>query len=87
MGFSNFFGSGFEPNYCVYKENGKLNIKFEASGKISQICIDYEYIDGDLSFTLSRNKEIKLSYEDGKTYFYRNTTKECNFSFNIKLPT
>ena len=33
MGFSNFFGRGFEPNYFVTKDYEKINISFEASGK------------------------------------------------------
>ena len=39
MGFSNFFGSGFEPKYCVTKDNEKINITFEASGNISKISL------------------------------------------------
>ena len=87
MGFSNFFGSGFEPNYCVYKDNDKINITFEASGKVTQISPDCEFNkDGNLIFSISGNKEIKVPSEDEKTKFYENSIKQGKFNFNVKLP-
>ena len=83
--FSNYFGTGFEPNYCVYKNNDILYAKCETSSKMSHISIDYKFIDGYANFTISGNKEIKFPYEVGKTYFYQNKMKPGNFSFNIKL--
>lgn len=80
--FPNYFGSGFEPNYCVYKNNDKLYVKCDTSSKLSHISIDYEYIDGYANFTISGKKEIKFPYEVEKTYFYQNKMK---LSFNIKL--
>ena len=87
MGFSNFFGSGFEPNYCIYKDNDKINITFEASGKVSKISPDCEYNkDGNLIFSISGNKEIKIPSEDETTKFYENSIKQGKFNINIKLP-
>ena len=86
MGFSNFFGSGFEPNYCVYKDNDKINVTFEASGKVSQISPECYAKDGNLIFSISGNKEVKMCSPDEKKIIYENTIKQGKFNFNIKLP-
>ena len=88
MGFSNFFGSGFEPNYCITKDNDKLNIIFEASGKVTKISPDCHISkDGNLVFSISGKKEIKLfPEEESKSKIYENNIKQGNFNLNIKLP-
>jgi HSP20 family molecular chaperone IbpA len=88
MGFSNFFGSGFEPNYCITKDNDKINIIFEASGKVTKISPDCHISkDGNLVFSISGKKEIKLFPEEESKYkIYENNIKQGNFNLNIKLP-
>jgi hypothetical protein len=87
MGFSNFFGSGFEPNYWVYKDKDKINITFEASGKITGITPDCDMKDGNLIFSITGNKEIKTPLEDTNTKCYQNSIKQGKFNLNIKLPS
>ena len=87
MGFSNFFGSGFEPNYWVYKDDDKISITFEASGKVKDITPDCEYNkDGNLIFSISGNKEIKVPTEEKNTKYFENSIKQGKFNINIKLP-
>ena len=86
MGFSNFFGSGFEPNYWVFKDNDKINITFEASGKVTEIIPECDNKDGNLFFSISGNKEIKVPYEENNIIYYENSIKQGKFNINIKLP-
>ena len=88
MGFSNFFGSGFEPKYCVTKDNDKINISFEASGKVTKISPESHISnDGYLIFSIIGNKELKLfSSEDKNLKIYENTMKQGDFKFCIKIP-
>ena len=88
MGFSNFFGSGFEPNFCVTKNDEKINISFEASGKITKITPEYNISkDGNLIFSISGNKELKIFPLDQHNFkIYENNMKQGNFNFIIKIP-
>ena len=88
MGFSNFFGSGFEPNFCVTKNDEKINISFEASGKITKITPECNISkDGNLIFSISGNKELKIfPLEQHNFKIYENNMKQGNFNFIIKIP-
>ena len=88
MGFSNFFGSGFEPKYCVTKDNEKINITFEASGKITKISPECNISkDGNLIFSISGKKELKVfSKQEQNLKIYENSMKQGNFNFIIKIP-
>ena len=88
MGFSNFFGSGFEPKYCVTKDNEKINITFEASGKITKISPECNISkDGNLIFSISGKKELKIfSKQEQNLKIYENSMKQGNFNFIIKIP-
>ena len=88
MGFSNFFGSGFEPKYCVTKDNEKINITFEASGKITKIFPECNISkDGNLIFSISGKKELKVfSKQEQNLKIYENSMKQGNFNFIIKIP-
>lgn len=88
MGFSNFFGSGFEPTYCVTKDNDKINITFEASGKITSVCPECDIsTDRNLIFSISGKKELKVfSPQEQNLKIYENSMKQGNFNFIIKIP-
>ena len=87
MGFSNFFGSGFEPNFWIYKDKEKVNITFESSGKVKDIEPNCEYgKDGFIKFSISGNKEIKTPVEDENVKFFQNSIKQGKFNFQMKLP-
>ena len=88
MGFSNFFGSGFEPKYCVTKDKEKINIIFEASGKVTKISPECGISkDGNLIFSISGNKELKVfSQEEKNLKIYENSMKQGNFHFIVKIP-
>ena len=88
MGFSNFFGSGFEPKYCVTKDNERINITFEASGKITKISPECNISkDGNLIFSISGKKELKVfSKQEQNLKIYENSMKQGNFNFIIKIP-
>ena len=88
MGFSNFFGSGFEPKYCVTKDKDKINIIFEASGKVTKISPECNISnDGNLIFSISGNKELKVfSQEEKYLKIYENSMKQGNFHFMVKIP-
>ena len=88
MGFSNFFGSGFEPTYCVIKDNDIINITFEASGKITNIYPECDIsTDRNLIFSISGKKELKVfSPQEQNLKIYENSMKQGNFNFIIKIP-
>ena len=88
MGFSNFFGSGFEPNYCVIKDDDKISIIFEASGKVTKITPDCHITkDGNLIFSINGNKEYKIfNTGENNVKIYENNIKQGNFNLNIKIP-
>ena len=85
MGFSNFFGSGFEP---ISKSADKINITFEASGKISKITPECNISkDGYFIFSISGHKELKIfSSEQKDLKIYENNIKQGNFNFIIQIP-
>ena len=85
MGFSNFYGSGFEPKYWVYKDKDKLDITFESSGKVKQIEPNYEY-KNDLIITISGNKEMKIPEENEDVKIYHNSIKQGKFSIKAVVP-
>ena len=86
MGFSNFFASGFEPNYWIYKDKEKINITFESSGTVKEIEPNCEYIGDRIIFSISGNKEIKIPEENEDVKIFQNSIKQGKFNFQIKLP-
>jgi len=87
MGFSNFFGSGFEPKYCVTKDNEKISITFEASGKVTKISPECTVSnDGNLIFSINGNKELKMFSGQENIKIYENNMKQGNFHFIVKIP-
>lgn len=85
MGFSNFYGSGFEPKYWVYKDKEKLDITFESSGKVKQIEPNYEY-ENDLIITITGNKEMEMPKENEGVKIYQNSIKQGKFTIKAVIP-
>ena len=85
MGFSNFYGSGFEPKYWVYKDKDKLDITFESSGKVKQIEPNYEY-ENDLIITITGNKEMEMPKENEGVKIYQNSIKQGKFTIKAVIP-
>ena len=85
MGFSNFYGSGFEPKYWVYKDKEKLDITFESSGKVKQIEPNYEY-ENDLIITITGNKEMEIPEQNEYVKIYQNSIKQGKFTIKAVIP-
>lgn len=85
MGFSNFFGSRFEPKYWVYKDKEKLDIIFESSGKVKAIEPNYKY-ENVLIITISGNKEMKIPEENEDVTLYQNSIKQGKFTTKAVIP-
>ena len=86
VGFSNFFASGFEPYYWIYKDKEKINITFEFSGTVKEIEPNCDYKNDLIIFTITGNKEIKIPEANEDVKIYQNSIKQGKFNIQIKIP-